>query len=62
MGVMVDHEAHCFPQATIASEGGAIWELVSPFPVILESFSCFSSATVWASFGADPGELVSLLL
>ena len=34
-GVMVDLGAHCFPPATILDEGGATWELVSPFLVIL---------------------------
>ena len=32
---MVDLVEHCFPPATILSEGGVTWELVSPFLVIL---------------------------
>ena len=62
MGVMVDLEAHCFPPATILSEHGAIWELVSPSLVTLAPSSCSSCATIWASFGADLGGLVFLLL
>ena len=62
MGVMVDLEAHCFPPATILSEGGAIWGLVSPFLVILVPSSCSSSVTVWVSYGDDLGGLAFLLL
>ena len=58
VGVMVDLEAHCFPPATIFSEGGVIWGLVSPFP----PSSCYSSTPVLASYGADLGGLVFLLL
>ena len=61
MGVMVDLVEHCFPPATILSEGGATWGLVSPFLVILGPSSS-SSATVWASYGADLGGLAFLLL
>ena len=53
MGAMVYLEAYCFQPATISDEGGVTWELVSPFPVTLEPSSCFSSATVWASYRLD---------
>ena len=59
---MVDLEEHCFPPATILGEGGATWEWVSPFPVTLVPSSCFSSATVWASYEVAPGGLVFLWL
>ena len=55
---MVDLEEHCFPPATILSEGGATWERVSPFPVTLVPSSCLSSATVEVCvlevYGSDP--------
>ena len=47
---MVDLESHCFPPATILSEGGATRGLVSPFLVTLVLSSCSSSATVWVSY------------
>ena len=58
---MVDLEAHCFPQTTILREGGVTWGLVSPLLVTLGPFSCSSSATVWASYGAALGGLAFLL-
>ena len=58
MGVMVDLVAHAFPPATILSEGGATWGLVSPFLVILGPSTCSSSATVWVSYEVDLGRLV----
>ena len=58
VGVMVDLEEHCFPPATTLSEGGATWERVSPFPVILVHSSCSSSATVWVSCEVDVGGLL----
>ena len=61
MGVMVDLEAHYFPPATTLGGGGAIWEWVSPFLVILVPSSCFSSATVWVSYEVDLGGLAFLL-
>ena len=61
MGVMVDLETHCFPPATILSEGGATWGLVSPFLVTLGPSCCSSSTTVWVSYGADLGGLAFLL-
>ena len=59
---MVDLEEHCFPPATTLGEGGATWERVSPFSVTLVPSSCFSSATVWASYEVAPGGLVFLWL
>ena len=62
MGVMVDLAAHCFPRATILSEGGVTYGLASPFLMILGPSSCSSSATVWVSYEADLGGLAFLLL
>ena len=53
---MVDLGAHCFPPATILDEDGAIWELVSPFLVIMEPASFVCGATEWPSYAVDLGE------
>ena len=55
-------EAHCFPPATTLGGGGAIWERVSPFLVILVPSNCSSSATAWVSYEVDLGGLSFLLL
>ena len=60
MGVMVDLGARCFPPATNVGGGGAIWEQVSPFLVILVLSSCSSSATESVSYEVDLGGLVFL--
>ena len=62
MGVMVDLVAHCFPPATIFSWGGATWELVSLFIVILVPSRCSLSAILWVSYEVDLGGLVFLWL
>ena len=59
---MDDLEAHCFPPATTLGGGGAIWEQVSPFLVIMVPSSCSLSATVWVSYEVDLGGLVFLWL
>ena len=59
---MVHLGEHCFPPTIILGEGEATWERVSPFPVTLVPSSCFSSATVWVSYGVAPGGLVLLWL
>ena len=59
---MVDVGAHCFPPATISDESGATWESVSPFLRTLGPSSGFSGATIWASYGVEPDEPVSLWL
>ena len=53
---MVDLVEHCFPPATILSEGGIT------FLVILGPSSCFSSATVWASYVVTLDGLAFMLL
>ena len=59
---MVDLEAHCFPPAITLGGGGAIWEQISPFLVILVPSSSSSSATVWVSYEVDLGGLAFLWL
>ena len=59
---MVDPVAHCFPPATILDGDEVTWEWGSPFLVIPGPYSCFSSATVWASGEVALGGLVFLLL
>ena len=59
---MVDQEAHCFSLTTTLGGGGAIWEQVSPFLVILVLSSCSPSATVWVSYEVDLGGLAFQLL
>ena len=50
---MVDLGAHCFPSAAVLDGGGATWELVLPFPLILEPSSFVWGATEWASYAVD---------
>ena len=59
---MVDLEAHCFTPATALNGGGATWERVSPFLVILVPSSCSSSATVSDSYEVDLDGLAFLWL
>ena len=62
MDVVVDIEAHCLPVVTTLDGAGATWEWGPPSLVILVHSNCFSSATLWASYGANLGGLASLWL
>ena len=62
VGVMVELEAHCLPVTTTSDGGEATWGWGSSFVVILVPSNCFSSATVWVSYGVNLGGIVSLWL